>query len=394
MPQTLAGRCGSRGSAWRRLLQLSTLCTALFMTPLAPASAPTPEAKALIEELGLTESSAPIAKHPLWKPQRILVMLLPGVSVASAEWETRFKQAGGDVELVFASPGKFTFTPQALAGVDAVIGMCTEPLLKNADARLLWVHNLFVGMDYCTGASEAQLHEVVFTNNKRLSGPAIAEHAIAMLLALSHNLPAYISAQRDAQWQAELARTLNFGELKGKTMLVIGLGGIGTEIAWRAHGLGMRVIATRGSSREGPDFVDYVGLPDELPKLAREADIIANALPLTPQTTGIIDKAFFDAAKPGAIYLNVGRGKTTVTADLIAALQSGKLFGAGLDVTDPEPLPADNPLWRLPNVIITPHVSAAGADSPQRTMVIAVENLRRYVAGEPLLNVVDLRKGY
>ena len=156
----------------------------------------------------------------------------------------------------------------------------------------------------------------------------------------------------------------------------------------------MRVIATRNSSREGPDFVEYVGLADELHTLATKADVIANALPLTPQTTGIFNKAFFDAVKPGAIFLSVGRGPSTVTADLIAALQSQKLYGAGLDVTDPEPLPSDNPLWHLPNVIITPHVSAAGGDSPQRTMIIAVENLRRYVTGEPLLNVVDMQKGY
>ena len=98
--------------------------------------------------------------------------------------------------------------------------------------------------------------------------------------------------------------------------------------------------------------------------------------------------------KPGAIFLSVGRGQSTVTEDLVAALESGKLYGAGLDVTDPEPLPKDSPLWHLPNVIITPHVSAAGGDSPQRTMIIAVENLRRYVQGEPLLNVVDMQKGY
>jgi phosphoglycerate dehydrogenase-like enzyme len=355
---------------------------------------PAPAANALIEELGLTESSTPISKHPKWKPERIIVMLMPKMGTAGAEIETQFKQAAGDVELVFVGADSSKLTPQALAGADAVIGMCTTQVLKSADAGLLWIHNFFVGMDYCTGASETQLRDVVFTNNKRLSGPAIAEHAIAMLLAITHNLPAYSQAQRKGKWQMELARDVTFGELKGKTMLVIGLGGIGTEIARRAHGLGMRVIATRSSSREGPEFVEHVGLSDELLKLAADADVIANALPLTPQTTGIINKAFFDAAKPGAIYLSVGRGKTTVTADLVAALQSGKLFGAGLDVTDPEPLPKDSPLWHLPNVIITPHVSAAGADSPQRTMIIAVENLRRYVAGEPLLNVVDMRKGY
>ena len=125
-----------------------------------------------------------------------------------------------------------------------------------------------------------------------------------------------------------------------------------------------------------------------------KADVVVNTLPLTDKTRGKFDKAFFEAIKPGAIFISVGRGKSTVTADLVAALESGKLYGAGLDVTDPEPLPADSPLWQMPNVIISPHVSAAGRGSTQRVAVIANENLRRYIAGEPLLNVVDIRAGY
>jgi phosphoglycerate dehydrogenase-like enzyme len=156
----------------------------------------------------------------------------------------------------------------------------------------------------------------------------------------------------------------------------------------------MRVIATRNSSRSGPDYVEYVGLSDELHQLAGRADVVVNALPLTPKTTGIFDKAFFEAVKPGAIFLSVGRGKSTVTDDLIAALESGQLYGAGLDVTDPEPLPEDSPLWLMDRVIITPHVSTGGIDSVRRMTTIAIENLRRYVAGEPLLNLVDIRKGY
>ena len=375
----------------RPLLLLLTLFS--LVTPTL-ASAPTPEAVALIEELGLTEAETPIAKHPGWKPRRIVVMLLPKMGTASAEYEAQLQAAAGDVELVFDRSGSFIPAPDLLVGADAVIGICTEPLLQTADKSLLWLHNYLVGMDRCKGASDTQLEEVVFTNNKRLSGPTIAEHAIAMLLALTHNLPAYGRAQAQAQWDRSLSEGIAFGELKGKTMLVVGLGGIGTEIAWRAHGLGMRVIATRSSSREGPDYVEYVGLSDELLALAGKADVIANALPLTPSTTGIFNRAFFDAVKPGAIFLSVGRGQSTVTADLVAALESHRLFGAGLDVTDPEPLPKDSPLWQLPNVIITPHVSSAGGDSPQRTMIIAVENLRRYVQGEPLLNVVDMQKGY
>jgi phosphoglycerate dehydrogenase-like enzyme len=215
-----------------------------------------------------------------------------------------------------------------------------------------------------------------------------------MLLAISRGLPAYLHSQAENKWDRSRSQQVRFGELKGKTLLVVGLGGIGTEVAWRAHGLGMRITATRNSSRSGPEYVDYVGLADELHKLAGEADVVVNALPLTAGTAGLFDQDFFAAIKPGAIFLSVGRGGSTVTADLLAALEKGTLYGAGLDVTDPEPLPDNSPLWQLPNVIITPHVSAAGIGSARRNAVIAVENLRRYVAGEPLLNLVDMRAGY
>ena len=351
-------------------------------------------AQALVEELNLAESTKPIAEHAGWNPKRVVVMLIPALVSTSDSFETELQKAAGDVELVFDRSGSFVPAPELLIGTDGVIGFCTPAMLKHADARLLWVHNYSVGMEYCTGASDKQLEHIVFTNNKRLSGPAIAEHTMAMLMALTHNLPAYQRAQDEGKWQRELSAGVTFGELKGKTLLVVGLGGIGTEIAWRAHGLGMRVIATRRSSQEGPDYVEYVGLADELHSMAAKADVIANALPLTPETIGVFNKVFFDAVKPGAIFLSVGRGKNTVTSDLISALESGKLFGAGLDVTDPEPLPKSSPLWRLPNVIITPHVSATGADANQRQTVIAVENLRRYVAGERMINVVDMSRGY
>ena len=374
--------------------RLLTILTMIFVPSLAHSESASPAAQTLIKELYLTESTNPIAEHPGWNPKRVVVMLITALVSTSDNFETELQKAAGDVELVFDRSGSFVPAPELLIDTDGVIGFCTPPMLKNADARLLWVHNYSVGMEYCTGASDTQLEDIVFTNNKRLSGPAIAEHTIAMLMALTHNLPAYQRAQGEGKWQRELSAGVTFGELKGKTLLVVGLGGIGTEIAWRAHGLGMRVIAIRRSSHEGPDYVDYVGLTDELHSMAATADVIANALPLTPETTGVFDKAFFDAVKPGAIFLSVGRGKNTITGDLIAALESGKLFGAGLDVTDPEPLPAGNPLWHLPNVIITPHVSATGADANRRQTVIAVENLRRYVAGERMLNVVDMSRGY
>ena len=156
----------------------------------------------------------------------------------------------------------------------------------------------------------------------------------------------------------------------------------------------MKVVAVRASGRTGPEFVSYVGLPDELPKLLGEADVVVNALPLTPATTNLFDAKLFSAFRSGAIFVNVGRGRSVVTDDLVDALKAGRIAGAGLDVTEPEPLPKDHPLWRLPRVIVTPHVAAQSDLGREAQWRIVRENLRRWVAGEALLSVVDVEKGY
>jgi phosphoglycerate dehydrogenase-like enzyme len=156
----------------------------------------------------------------------------------------------------------------------------------------------------------------------------------------------------------------------------------------------MRVIATRGSRREGPDYVEYVGLADELNTLARQADVVINTAPLTDRTRGIFNKTFFDAMKSNAYFISVGRGGSTVTDDLVSALQKGSIAGAGLDVTDPEPLPEGHPLWSMPRVIISPHTAGSSDRSLRRLSLMVRENLRRYVAGEPMLSVVDVKRGY
>jgi phosphoglycerate dehydrogenase-like enzyme len=135
-------------------------------------------------------------------------------------------------------------------------------------------------------------------------------------------------------------------------------------------------------------------LSPQLHAFAKRADVIVNTLPLTADTRGIYDSKFFDAAKRGALFISVGRGASVVTADLIAALQDGRLGGAGLDVTDPEPLPADHPLWHAPNVLITPHVSAVVELGEEPRWLIVRENLRRYAAGGRLLSEVDVKRGY
>lgn len=348
----------------------------------------------LINTFELRTADKPISENTSWQPKRVVVNLPAFFSAQIPDFEERLRQAAGDAELVVDRSDNFVIGKEALKGADAIIGVCSPPTMINADSRLLWLHNYFVGMDSCQGLSDEQLENVTFTNTKRLSGPAIAEHTIAMMMALAKGLPSYLRSQNNSKWDPNLVRSSTFGELKGKTILVVGLGGIGSQIAMRAHGLGMRVVATRNSSREGPEFVEYVGLADELHDLAGKADVIVNALPLTTKTTGVFNKQFFASAKPGSIFLSVGRGKSTVTPDLIAALTSKHLYAAGLDVTDPEPLPESSPLWAMDNVIITPHISAITAGSLGRTATLTVENLRRYIAGEALVNVVNIRAGY
>jgi phosphoglycerate dehydrogenase-like enzyme len=355
---------------------------------------PSPEARALIKKLGLQSTDQPLSSNPAWHPKRVVVSLPVRSSSALPQLEQQLRTAAGDIELIIDRSEDLSLGREILAGADAIISRCTPVTIKNADKSLLWLHHYSAGIEGCVGLSEDQIEKTVFSNSKRLYGPTIAEHTIAMLLSLTNGLPTFGRAQAEGQWQRSLAGPNRLGNIDGKTMLVVGLGGIGTQIAWRAHGLGMRVIATRYSSREGPDYVDYVGVSEELPVLVGQADVIVNALPLTATTKGLFDKKIFDSAKTGAIFLSVGRGKSTVTEDLIAALESGQLSAAGLDVTDPEPLPENSPLWQMSNVIITPHISATGIGSLRNSFILVVENLRRYVAGEALLNVVDIRAGY
>lgn len=350
----------------------------------APATAEA--TRALVARLGLEESATPVRERAGWRrPRRILVWnleprLLPAIEAAAP-----------GVEIVTA--GDMAGAVTAVRDVDAVLGLCTAEVLA-AGRDIRWIQAYSAGVERCVSVPAVRERNVLLTNMQRVAGPVMAEHVVAMMLAFARGLHFYIPERMAARWTPERPASVRMLTLEGKTLLVVGLGGIGTEVARRAHALGMRVTAIRASGREGPEFVSYVGLPDELRKLAGEADFIVNTTPLTPATTGLFDAGFFSAAKPGAFFVNVGRGRSVVQAELVAALKSGRLAGAGLDVTDPEPLPAESPLWQMQNVIITPHVSADSDLGNEARFAIAIENLRRYVAGERMLSVVDVARGY
>lgn len=357
----------------------------------AAVAAPTSrdEARELIEAYGLREASAPASARPGWqRPKRIVVDAgIPGLVEAVRA------AAPADVAVLGAQPADFA--AQA-ATADAAIGrtplVCGERVAA-AGAPLRWLQTISAGVELCMSRPRIAAGEFVLTNMRAISAPVIAETSIGMLLALTRGFTVSIPRQASGTWSTDYG-AVPLVSLQGKTLLVAGLGGIGSEIAKRAHALGMRVIATRGSSRERPPYVEYVGLSEELPQLLGQADVVADALPLTAATRNLFDARAFARMKRGAYFLNVGRGGTVVTADLVAALESRQLSGAALDVTEPEPLPKDHPLWRAPNVLVTPHNSNDSDLGVEAQRRVVAENVRRYVAGEPLLSVVDLRRGY
>ncbi len=335
----------------------------------------------LIRDAGLQEGSVAVRDIPGWStPKKILVR-------GDADLIAELQDIVPDAEFV-----AFQSDDEAIAqaaDADVIIGSCNGQLFSAAP-NLKWVQIFWAGAENCVGSERVADGSIVLSNMQKMSSPVIAEHAIAMMLSLTRNLTSYAKDMSDGDWRA---RWSDMVTVSGETMLVVGLGGIGNEVARLGAGLGMHVVGTRNSSREGPEYVAYVGLSDELLELAAEADVIVNALPITPATTGLFNKEFFDTVGKGTFFINVGRGASVVTDDLVAAIENGQLAGAGLDVTEPEPLPADHPLWQMNNVIITPHVASAGGAGERQAMLLK-ENLRRYAAGDALLNVVDPKRGY
>ena len=343
--------------------------------------------QALIRDLGLRQSDTAARDLPGWMPpKKVLVRLDRPERLAGLQ------AVAPDIEIVpVASVAE---AAAAAEGAQAVIGYCDQEIFSAAPG-LHWVQVYSSGVDRCVVHPGIHEGNKLLTNGQRIGSPALAETAIALMMALVRGLDVYQKNQARRAWERSVdLGSGEFMELGGRTVLIVGLGGIGTQAARRAHGLGMRVVATRGSRREGPDYVEYVGLADEVNELAAQADVVINTAPLTERTRGMFDAAFFAAMKPTAYFVSVGRGASTVTADLIAALENGELAGAGLDVTDPEPLPADHPLWNTPRVIITPHTAGRSDKSRERLFLLVQENLRRYVAGEPMLSVVNIDRGY
>ena len=309
---------------------------------------------------------------------------------AAPGWEFRFR---GTDTLVCAPQEALPGQPVTQEDVDwaqVILGNVPAALLHGSPA-LEWLQTNSAGVEpYIQPGVLAG--DTLLTNATGAYGLAIAEHMLGMLLELFKKLELYRDAQKSGAWQSQGAVKAVYGS----TVLVLGMGDIGGEFAARCKALGAKVIGVRRSPRPCPEYADEVHLLEDLDSLLPQADVVAVTLPGTDATRGLMSRERLAKMKEGAVLLNVGRGFIVDTEALCDALERGHLSGAGVDVTDPEPLPPTHRLWNIPTAVVTPHISGFYhlRETHERIVDIFLENLRHFQAGEPLRNLVDFATGY
>ena len=300
------------------------------------------------------------------------------------------RRALPDVRMVVAEDDQLA---RELRDAQLLVGMPPSDEILAEARQLSWVHVPFAGVERVLRPSLVE-RGVTITNSRGVSAPNMAEHIVAMMLAFARGLPDLLRSQQKHEWRPWGQRPPVF-ELTDQTVLLLGVGAIGQATAHRLRPFGARLIgARRRPEQAAVPGIDRIIAFDVLPEVLPEADHVVSSLPLTPTTVGIVSAEMIERFKPGAYFYNVGRGGTVDQEALVAALRRGHLAGAGLDVTDPEPLPPDSPLWDMPNVIITGHTSGASPRTEARVVALLEENVRRYIDGRELLNVVDPVHGY
>lgn len=314
--------------------------------------------------------------------------------------------ASGPMEVVNAPD-----TAAALAAMptaDALFGKLTPELLAAA-GQLRWVQSPTASLEHYLFPALVE-HPCTLTNMRGLYSDVIAEHVLGMMLCFTRHLHAYLRNQASTRWEPvggeETRATFATGpgiltamdlahrSLGDLTLGIVGLGSIGAEIARRGASFGMRVIAVDPIDRPAPEGVDALWPPGRLDELLRASDFVVIAAPHTPDTEQLFRRRQFQTMKPSAVLINIGRGAIVNLDELVAALRAGEIAGAGLDVFEIEPLPADHPLWKFDNVILTPHVAGQSPRVAGRHLAVLLDNVGRFVRGEPLANVVDKRRWF
>lgn len=299
------------------------------------------------------------------------------------------KEAFPEVEFTAASSRDEIL--REIADAEVVFGGITREAFLAAK-RLKWIQNTGAGVDRLAPIAELAESDVIVTNTRGAHAATIAEHAFGLLISLTRNLPQIFQAQQDHDWNVRFDNPMV--GLSGMTLGMVGLGNIGRAIAKRGHAFDMNVIAIDAHDVPKPDYVTELRLSDGLDDLLRRSDVVAVTTPRTPNTAGLLGEQQLGLMKPTSYLLVVSRGGIVDEDALARMLRDGRIAGAGLDVTATEPLPENSPLWDTPNLLITPHCSGGSAFTSANVMAIFRENLRRYLAGEPLTNLVDLKLGY
>lgn len=297
---------------------------------------------------------------------------------------------------------------EAIVDAEAFFGKLTPTLLKTA-RNLRWVQSPTASLEHYL-FPELVEHPCLLSNMRGLFSDVIADHVMGFVLCFARNLHIYLRQQAERQWApiGDATAVTDFvtapgtltpmdrahRHLSDQTLGVVGVGQIGAEIIKRASAFGMNVLGVDPHPRMITESDLNVWPMERLPELLATADYTVIAAPHTPETEGLFDRALIQQMKPSAILINIGRGAIVKLDDLVAALQAGEIAGAALDVCEIEPLPSEHPLWTMPNVIITPHVAAASPRVPERHLETLVENVHRFVNGEPPLTLVDKRKWY
>jgi len=298
-----------------------------------------------------------------------------------------YRTAGQGAAIVLAkSPADMA---REVVDADAVIGGLSQDQFGKAK-NLKWVQTFSAGVEGLRW-KEFLDSNIVLTNCKIVQGPNIADHAMALLLALTRGLNTFFTEKEKEHWDREGRELL---ELQDMTAIVIGVGGIGSQIAQRAHGFGMKVIGVDPKDLPPNINVTRMVYPSQLDSVLPLADVVFVSAPLTPESRHMMGPHQFDLLKKTSFFVAVSRGGIYDTPSLVKALDSHKLAGAGLDVTDPEPLPKGHPLWKFPNVVLTPHVAGNSPGSHARRVGVLKENISLFVRNERLRNVVDKQKGY
>jgi phosphoglycerate dehydrogenase-like enzyme len=282
-------------------------------------------------------------------------------------------------------------TDPAVAEAEIAFGPVSSELLQAAK-KLRFIQSGSAGVEWMESVPELAETDIMVSNTRGAHATTIAEHTIGMLVFLARNFASLYEAQQQKIWQRPPAKP-GVG-LVGMTMGIIGLGQIGRAIAVRAHAFEMKIIAADVNEVPRPDYVSELWRLDGLNELLRRSDVVVVATPITNETRGMLGPDQLTLMKPSAYLLVMSRGGIIDEPTLIKMLHEGRLAGAGLDVQAVEPLPADDPLWDAPNVFITPHCSPTSQQTHANVISIMKENLGHYLAGRPLMNLVDKKRGY